>query len=501
MGQDVGRMGFTQSDRQRYRHQVGLEQAALARLVREISFEAPAQPMTGLEIELNLVDADLRPAMANAAVLDAVGAREFQTELGRWNLEINVPPRTLPGQEGLHLERQVLDVLSVVDAKARTVGARMAMIGILPTVEAADLVPDRLSPRPRYELLNRQMVLARGEPFRLDIEGPAVNGNQPERLVADFDSIVPEAACTSCQLHLQVPPHAFPAYWNAAQSVAGVQLAVGANSPYLLGKRLWAETRIALFLQACDVRSAELRKQGVRPRVWFGEKWITSPMDLFEENSRYFPPLLPSIEPDDGAAALEAGTAPKLSALRLLNGTIWRWNRPVYDVVDGVPHFRVENRLLPCGPSVVDMIANAMFFYGLLRALAEQERPLWARLPFEAAEENFKIAARNGMAAPLFWPDVGWVRPDELVLRTLLPLAAEGLAGWGVSAQVTDRYLSVIEQRCRLRRNGASWQLGAVQAFEDRGLDRQAAIRAMLSCYLEGMAANEPVHAWDLPAG
>ena len=198
-------------------------------------------------------------------------------------------------------------------------------------------------------------------------------------------------------------------------------------------------------------------------------------------------------------AELEAGQVPDLDELRLHNGTIWRWNRPVYDVADGVPHVRVENRVLPAGPTVVDMVANALFFYGLLRTLVEAERPLWTTMSFEAAEENFATAARYGMDGPLYWPGSGWIRPDELVLRKLLPQAADGLARWGVEGEVTDRFLSIIEQRCVNRRTGASWQLDTVAALEARGADRPTAIRGMLERYLEWSTANEPVHTWPVP--
>jgi hypothetical protein len=346
------------------------------------------------------------------------------------------------------------------------------------------------------------MLSARGEPIRLDIAGDDPSGRhgvEPEHLQADFDSIAPEAACTSMQLHLQVHPDSFAGYWNAAQCLAGVQLAVGANSPFLLGSRLWAETRIPLFEQSCDVRTPELRNQGVRPRVWFGERWITSILDLFSENGRYFPALMPVTEEGDPMSELEAGQVPGLDELRLHNGTIWRWNRPVYDVADGAPHVRVENRVLPAGPTVVDMVANALFFYGLLRTLVEAERPLWSMMSFEAAEENFITAARHGLDGPLYWPGTGWIRPDELVLRKLLPQAADGLARWGVEGEVTDRFLSVIEQRCVNRRTGASWQLDTVAALEGSGADRPAALHGMLTRYLEWSASNEPVHSWPIP--
>ncbi|MCW2718167.1 glutamate--cysteine ligase [Pseudonocardia sp.] len=501
MGQDVDRTTFSRRDRQLYRAKVQQCLDTLAVMLREHTF-ARDEPMTGIEVELNLVDADLAPSLSSADVLHAIGAAEFQSELGRWNLELNLPPRPLPGDEWRHFEGQLLDELATARSKAEDCGSQLAVIGILPTLEPRHLVVEALSTDRRYVMLNEQMLNARGEPIRLDISGDDPSGRhavEPDHLMADFDSIAPEAACTSMQLHLQVHPDSFAAYWNAAQCLAGVQLAVGANSPFLMGSRLWAETRIPLFEQSCDVRSVELRNQGVRPRVWFGERWITSVLDLFSENGRYFPGLMPVTEDTDPMQELREGRVPELNELRLHNGTIWRWNRPVYDIADGVPHIRVENRVLPAGPTAVDMVANALFFYGLLRVLVEAERPLWSSMSFEAVEENFTTAARHGLGGPLYWPGSGWIRPDELVLRKLLPQAAEGLTRWGVASGVIDRYLSVIERRCATQRTGAAWQLDTVAALEERGADRQKALHGMLGRYLEHSTANEPVHDWLLP--
>ena len=294
---------------------------------------------------------------------------------------------------------------------------------------------------------------------------------------------------------MQTSPDQFADYWNASQAIAAVQLAVAANSPYLLGKELWRETRIPLFEQATDTRSEELKAQGVRPRVWFGERWITSVFDLFEENVRYFPALLPVTDDEDPLQVLEDGGTPKLPELRLHNGTIYRWNRPVYDIAEGVPHLRVENRLLAAGPTVADTMANAAFYFGLVRALAESERPLWSQMSFSAAEENFHVAARQGIEAHIYWPGVGQVRATELVLRRLLPMAREGLASWGATSEESDRLLGIIEQRCLLGTNGAEW---FVQRMADRAdQDRYDALRATLLEYQAGMHSNEPAHTWD----
>ncbi|GAA5160996.1 glutamate-cysteine ligase family protein [Pseudonocardia eucalypti] len=499
MGRELARSSFTRAERQQYRGKVHRCLNALASMLRDGHFAEDTESTTGLEVELNLVDQRLDPAMRNLAVLDGVDSPELTSELGRWNVELNVPPRPLRGEQGRYLEHHVLDLLAEIEKQAGSVGAQVLTIGILPSLTERHLVADRLSPEARYTALNEQMLAARGEPFLLDIDGTTSNGQAPEHLHMDFDSIIPEAACTSLQLHLQVPPDTFAAHWNAAQCVSGVQVAVGANSPFLLGRRLWAETRVPLFLQATDVRSPELRNQGVRPRVWFGERWINSIFELFEENVRYFPGLLPVAEDQDPQAELAAGRIPALEELRLHNGTIWRWNRPIYDIADGRPHLRVENRVLPAGPTVVDMVANAMFFYGMLRMLTQDEQPIWARLPFAAAEQNFSLAAKDGLYASLYWPDEGWIRPADLVLRRLLPLAADGLAELGVADAVSGRYLDAIEARCASGRTGSWWQLRAVETLERRGADRITAIRGMLTRYQDWMRSNVPVHTWALP--
>ena len=500
MGQDVASTTrFSEDDRHRYRAKVHRCLEALRRMVREHRFAGDA-PRTGVEIELALVDDRMCPAMVNHAVLDNAGldraaADLLTSELGRWNLEINLPPRMLPGASADALERDVLDSISTAGECAARLGARPVTIGILPTLTAEHLDSGQLTEDPRYALLNRQMVAARGEPFRLDIEG--LHGpSDGEHLLLDVDSIVPEAACTSLQLHLQLTPESFPAYWNAAQAVAGVQVALAANSPFLLGHRLWAETRVPLFTQAVDTRPEELRNQGVRPRVWFGDRWASSVEDLFEENVRYFSALLPLAEDEDPLAVLDAGGAPGLHELRMHNGTVWRWNRPVYDVADGVAHLRLENRVLPAGPTAVDSVANAVFFYGLVRALAEAEHPPWSRMSFEAAENNFLAGARWGLDAELHWPGRGSVTVGELTLSELLPLAAEGLAGWGVDAGTAERYLAIIEARCRTHRTGASWQTEVVSALEHEGASRTRAMHGMLERYVVNMAGNEPVHTW-----
>ncbi|GAB3009391.1 glutamate-cysteine ligase family protein [Saccharothrix stipae] len=491
MGDEVGRQEFTRDDRTRYRTKVRRCLDVFARMLRESRFEFD-RPTTGLEIELNLVDDAGDPAMRNAEALEAIADPDFVTELGQWNLEINVAPRLLTGGGITEFEDVVRRSLNEAEHKARSVDAHMVMIGILPTLQPKHLAVSALSGNPRYALLNEQVLAARGEDLQIAISGV-------ERLQMTADSIVPEGACTSTQFHLQVSPEDFAAYWNAAQAIAGVQVAIGANSPFLMGKELWRETRIALFQQATDTRSDELKEQGVRPRVWFGERWITSIFDLFEENVRYFPALLPICDEEDPLQVLERGDTPSLAELRLHNGTVYRWNRPVYDVVRDQPHLRVENRTLPAGPTVVDMLANGAFYYGLVRVLAEEERPLWSQMSFSAAEENFTSGARAGIDAQVYWPGLGTVPVAELVLRRLLPMAHEGLVRMKVEAAERDRLLGVIEQRCLTGVNGATWQARSFHRHYDHtALDRPEALRRMLRTYRDLMHSNEPVHTWPV---
>jgi gamma-glutamyl:cysteine ligase YbdK (ATP-grasp superfamily) len=490
VGEDVVARTFSREDRQQYREKLRRCLDVFGRMLGESKFDFE-RPLTGLEIEFNLVDGKQNPAMRNAEVLNAIANDVFQTELGQFNIEINVLPRGLVGSSMDELERELRASLNDAEERSRAIGAHIVMIGMLPTLTPDHLTGESLSANPRYALINEQIFAARGEDLHIVIDGT-------ERLAMYADTIAPEAACTSVQFHLQVSPQDYARTWNAAQCIAGVQVALGANSPFLFGKELWRETRIALYEQATDTRPQELKAQGVRPRVWFGERWITSIFDQFEENVTYFPALLPVSDDEDPVAVLARGDTPRLGELRMHNGTIYRWNRPVYDVFRGKPHLRVENRVLPAGPTVVDVLANGAFYYGLVRTLAAQDRPVWSQMSFRAAEDNFNEGARHGIHAQLYWPGLGTVPATELVLRHLLPLAHLGLDSWGMDSAIRDRLLGVIERRCTTQQNGAEWQARTFHRIDDemQPLDRRDSLREMLRRYVEHMHSNEPVHTW-----
>ncbi|MGI9007836.1 MAG: glutamate-cysteine ligase family protein [Streptosporangiaceae bacterium] len=491
MGRDVPAIAITRRDRRTYREKARICLEVLERMLLESRFDAGSRRI-GLEIEFNLVDGRGRAAMTNADVLAAIGDPAWTSELGKFNIELDSDPATLTGDVFAELERGIGQTLDRAAKGAAAAGSRILMVGMLPSLRPGDIGAHSISSNPRYQLLNDQMLAARGEEMRICIGGR-------EQLLTYVDHILPEAACTSVQCHLQLGPDLFASYWNAAQAIAGIQVALAANSPYLFGRELWRETRITLFEQATDTRSEELKRQGVRPRVWFGERWIGSVSDLFEENLRYFPALLPLVDDEDPATVLDQGETPELAELALHNGTVYRWNRPVYAVADGKPHLRVENRVLPAGPTLADVLANAAFYYGLVHELAETEPPVWAEMPFEQAAANLTAGARRGIDAVVFWPGYGHIPVTDLTVHHLLPLAARGLSRWGVHAADAGRLLSIIEQRCALRQNGASWQVSSVRAITGHGVtDRDEALRLMTQEYIERMNTKEPVHTWPV---
>ena len=489
MGDRVDRSTMTVGHPGEVRRRLEESVAALAAMIDGGCFVGH-QDTAGMEVELDLVDPLGRPRLVNDAVLERLGRPDLQHELGRFNIELNLPPQRLAAGGLGTLERQLAALLGTGAVEA--LGVRLAAIGTLPTLGAEQLTRDRLSSPTRYALLAQRMRAERHRPVMVRIAGR-------ESLAFTTDSIAPEAAATSLQLHLRVPPERFAAYYNAAQAVTGAQLAASANSPYLLGRELWRETRVALCEQVLDTRPRGGVRAGAPARAWLGDRWVRGPVELFDDIVRSMPPLLPTLTAEDPLAAVATGRTPRLQELRLHNGTVWRWNRPVYDTGDGHPHLRIENRVLPSGPTALDMTANAAFYFGLVRTLAEADRPLWTTTPFALVNRDLHAAARLGLAAALHWDGADHAAAP-LILDILLPLAADGLDSWGVAAAYRDRYLSVIAQRVRSGQTGASWQTATVRRLEDHaGLDRPAALRETTRRYVEHARTGAPVHDWPAP--
>lgn len=349
MGDAVNSESYTPRQRTRYRQRLIDDLEVFDRHLQQAEFID--QGTIGLELELNLVDKNMQPKTCNGDVLAALDD-EFQSEIGAYNVEMNHPPLSISGTGLQELEDGLNQRLNTVRMAANKADAEVAMIGTLPSVTTEFLEdPAWMTSENRYKALSNSVLESRGELVHIELEGQ-------EKYRHGFEDIAPESTCTSIQLHLQVSPNHFAAAWNASQAIAGVQTALSANSPLFAGHKLWHESRVPVFQQSIDTRTPELVTQGVRPRVWFGERWITSAFDLFEENVRYFSPLLPEDRVESGTPIVTDGK-PGLHYLNMQNGTIWRWNRPIYDPNTELSHIRVENRLLPAGPTVADIVADA----------------------------------------------------------------------------------------------------------------------------------------------
>ncbi|GAA1666184.1 hypothetical protein GCM10010977_05920 [Citricoccus zhacaiensis] len=500
MGTEVESSTYSRSERTRYRERLEDSLQELKDYLAGSDFSGAGR--IGLELELNLVDESSQPAPLNREVLDAIDDPAFQTELGRYNIELNHPSLTIRERGLRDLEESLKAELNRADERAIRAGAHLYAIGILPTLDGEDLAGEGwISEGNRYSALNAAILEARGEDILIDIDGP-------EHLSYYARDIAPESTCTSMQLHLEVSREQFGPVWNAAQAIAGPQVALAANSPLFLGSLLWAESRIPVFQQAADTRGPELARQGVRPRVWFGERWIEGIEDLFEENIAFFPALLPEMSGEPGTTV--AG-APRLDELLLHNGTVYRWNRPIYDpgkdektddagTSPALPaNLRVENRLLPAGPTVADMVANAAFFFGLVKYLVSTEENPWQRMSFAVARTNFYECARHGLNASVYWPGYGDVPVTELLDRHLLPAARHGLELLEVEDDVADHYLAVLTGRTRTGQNGATWMTRALGRYEESGQARSQALASMVAEYGKHMRGGNPVHTWPLP--
>lgn len=492
MGLEIKRDRFDDEDFARFDARLRDSLAALTAVLARPGF-GEGETTVGAELELDLIDARGRPAPINRAVLaDAVDPR-VTLEIDRFNLEINALPERLAGRPLSAIARGLEEALAEVRRAAAGHGARVAAIGILPTFTEADLQRGALTDGHRYRALSAGLRrLRRGEEFAVRIAGN-------DELAMSCDDVTLEGANTSFQVHLRAAPGAFAHLFNAAQMAAGPVLAACCNSPLFLGRRLWQETRVALFRQAVDARVA-VEDEDWRPsRVSFGHGWVRQgAAELFAESVALHEPLLPVLGPEDPLACVRAGGIPRLDELRLHQGTVWSWNRAVYDAADG-GHLRVEMRALPAGPTVTDMVANAGFALGLTLALADELPALLPGFTFGHASRNFYQAARHGLDAELVWTDApgARVRPvaAAALAARLVPLARRGLVDHGVEPGEADRWLEVVAARLAARQTGAIWQRRTFERHR-RAHPAEEAARLMLEDYLTAVEGGLPVHEW-----
>jgi CBS domain-containing protein len=445
----------------------------------------------GAEQEMFIVDKAFGPANKAIQILDQVGDERFTNELGLFNIEANLSPRRLGGNCLKLMEQEAQDVYAHARATAAKVDCDIALVGILPSLSLEHLDLDSMVPEPRYFALNDALRSLRGEEFRFIINGI-------DQISITHDNVMLEACNTSFQVHFQVSAEEFARLYNIAQVVTGPLLAASVNSPILLGRRLWHETRIAVFEHSVDSRSTTHQARGQHPRVHFGDRWIRdSVTEIFKDDIARNRILLTTDTEDDPLAMVARGEAPRLNALRLHNGTVYRWNRPCYGVADGVAHLRIENRVVPSGPTVVDEIANAAFFFGMMAGMAEEIPDVRDHIRFEDVKTNFLAAAREGIRAQMNWFGDTHLPAKQLILERLLPMAREGLQQMQIDQDDIDKYLGVLEARVVNRRTGSRWMLESLEGMGEQGTQNQR-MRSLVSSLVEQQSSGQPVSGWEL---
>lgn len=491
MGLEIDKTDFRDEDFALFRDRLQGNLRALQTLLARDGFgEGPLS--FGAELELYIVDAEAKPLHINQEIQRRLDDPQLTLELNRYNLEYNFSPSLL--SEGcLNLTQQeALGAINRINSAAGQLGGSVVPIGILPTLQQSDVGYHAMTPLGRYEALTNELTELRGGPFTIAIEGE-------EALQLAMDDVTLEGANTSFQIHLRVPPAEFADFYNATQLITPLVVAMATNSPTLFGHRLWEETRIPLFKQSIDCRP----KDSMHPmpaRVNFGNNWIREgAFELFAEAALLYRPILPASGVEDPEAVANAGGIPELHELRLHQGSIWLWNRPVYDPADG-GHLRIELRALPAGPSIVDMLGNAALAIGLAKVMQKEIRELLPAIPFTYSTANFYRAAQKGLDAELFWPSLRQTQPEYFsvpeILERLLPEVPDQLESMGFLPSDFEPFLEVIRERLHTRQTGSRWQLNKLADLR-KDMHKRDALVEMLHQYQRNSAANIPVARWQ----
>ncbi len=445
----------------------------------------------GAEQEMFLIDQAQKPALTALDVLDVIDDDRFTHELGLFNIEANLSVQEFNSDCLSRMEAEAQEVYAMARKAAHSCDSEIALVGILPTLTMKNLGLDSMVPTPRYFALNDAVMALRGGDLQFTINGI-------DQLVVKHDNLMLEACNTSFQVHFQVSPEDFSKLYNIAQTITGPLLAAAVNSPILLGKRLWHETRISVFEYSIDARSTTHQTRGLKPRVHFGDHWVDdSVTEIFKEDIARFRVILTTETEDDPLAMVAQGIAPKLKALCLHNGTVYRWNRPCYGVHNGVAHLRIENRVIPSGPTIVDEIANTAFFVGMMAGMADKYDDIRELITFDDIKTNFMAAARDGIRAQMNWFGDTHMPAKELILKQLLPLAEKGLRKNGVDKKDIKRYLGVIRERVATRSTGSRWALESLNNMKGRGTEDQR-LRCLVSSMVEQQVEGRPITHWKL---
>lgn len=443
----------------------------------------------GAEQEFCLVDKYFKPSMNALEILEKVDDPHFTPELAKYNLEINLDPMELKGDCFSKMQSQLVSLLGKAEDAANRLDERIILTGILPSIDFRAVQMEYMTPKPRYAALADIMSELRGEDFELNITGV-------DELILTHNNILFEACNTSFQCHYQVEPDEFTDMYNWAQMLSGPVLSVACNSPLLIGKQLWAETRIPLFQQSIDTRGKGYHLREREQRVTFGNRWIKSVSDVYKNDiARHTLLFLTDIE-HDSLDTLKNGKIPNLKALQLHNGTVYKWNRPCYGVLDGVPHLRIENRYLPSGPTVQDEIANFAFWIGLMCNIPDKYKNIWERINFDEVKENFYKAAMWGIQSGMVW-DGKLMSARRLILEVLIPMAREGLEKKGINQSDIDKNLDIIRGRAENHATGSRWIVESYRKLREN-LTREESTVALTAIMHYRKLTGKPVHEWGV---
>ena len=490
MGSQSVKAITSQKQRKKFIYHLLNDLDALKKMIDEDLFEKGIQRV-GAEQELCIVNKNYRPSLNALKILEKINDSHFTTELALFNLEINLDPVVLAKNSFSEIEKELITLLSKAEKAANYFdNDKILLAGILPTLKKKDLIFKNMTPFDRYEILNKAFKNVRGGDFKLRIRGV-------DELIINHESILFEACNTSFQVHLQLGLDEIVDKFNWAQAIAGPVLSVMANSPLLLGRELWSETRIALFQQSIDLRNTSFLVREQKPRVSFGHDWVRkSIIEIFTDDISRYSPLVTTDFDEDSMEMLQKGIKPELRALNLHNGTLYKWNRVCYGVKDNIAHLRIENRYIPSGPSVKDEIANALLWIGVMQGMPDKYKNIWKILPFRDARGNFINAARTGMNTYFNWFGKG-ISAKKLAREVLIPMAREGLQKSNVDAGDIDYYLNIIEERIDKNTDGSKWTIRSKRKLRKVVSRDEANILLTYNMY-KNQQQNIPVSKWKL---
>ena len=490
MGEERVKLAKSNEDVQRFMKNVLKDARALEKMLEDDWFETDVIRI-GAEQELCLID-EHGKAMPNAMeVMDALGDGNYTTEIAKFNIEINLDPLEFKDNCLSQMEENLQNEVAYVREKVQELGGDILLTGILPSIRKSDVAIENLTPLPRYKALCDAIDNMRGKEYEIRIQGM-------DELLMKFDTPLLEGCNTGYQIHLQIKPDEFVSKYNIAQAIAAPVLASAVNSPILLGKRLWAETRIALFHQSVDTRGVGDHLRDSLPRVTFGSDWLRgSILDIYKEDISRYRVLLSSNVEENVDELLKNGIPPKLMALNVHNGTVYRWNRPCYGIGGGKPHLRIENRVLPSGPTVVDEIANTAFWLGLMNGMEDAYSDITKVLDFDNARLNFFAASKMGLDTKFIWTDDRKVTARDLIKEELLPIARAGLEKVNILESDINTYLGVIEDRVESAQTGSYWVVKSYGKLIKEN-NREQTLSTITGAMAKNQQKGEPVHKWGL---